>query len=253
MSRRRFEGKAALITGAASGIGLATTERLAREGARILACDINAELLDKEVARLAEQGLAVFAHSLNVTHAGDCSSAVEAAVARFGRLDFLGNIAGTLLFRHFTEIADAEWSRVFDINVNGPFYLSRAALPHLEKTKGNIVNISSAAGVIGVPYNVAYSASKGAVLMMTKALAVEYGTRGVRVNVVCPGHVHTPMTAGVRPPEGADLALFGRLSPIVLPGASPAEIAASIAYLASDEARFVTGSTFVIDGGQTAI
>lgn len=250
---KRFEGKAALVTGAASGIGRATTERLASEGARVLACDINAELLQKEVAALAAKGYDVTARVLNVTDSADCNAAVADAVARFGKLDVLGNIAGTLMFKHFTDITDAEWAKVFAINVNGVFALCRAAIPHLLESKGNIINIASAAGIVGTPYNAPYSASKGAVAMLSKALAVEYASRGVRVNAVCPGHVHTPMTSGVVPPEGADFALFGRLSPLVLPGADPAEIAGAIAYLASDEARFVTGTVFVIDGGQTAI
>lgn len=250
---KRFEGKAVLITGAASGIALATTKRLAGEGARVLACDINAELLQKEVKALVEQGLDVTARVLNVTDSADCNAAVAEAVARFGKLDVLCNIAGTLMFKHFTDLTDAEWAKVFAINVNGVFAMCRAAIPHLLETRGNIINISSAAGIVGTPYNSPYSASKGAVLMLSKALAVEYASRGVRVNAVCPGHVHTPMTSGVVPPEGADFALFGRLSPLVLPGADPAEIAGAIAYLASDEARFVTGSQFVIDGGQTTI
>lgn len=249
----RFEGKAVLVTGAASGIGRATAERLASEGAKVLACDINAELLNKEVEAWVAKGYAVSARVLNVTDSADCAATVADAVAKFGKLDVLCNIAGTLMFKNFTEFTDAEWARVFAINVNGPFAMCRAAIPHLLETRGNIINISSAAGLVGSPYNAAYAASKGAVLMLSKALAVEYASKGVRVNAVCPGHVHTPMTQGLMPPEGADYSIFGRLSPLLLPGAEPAEIAGAIAYLASDEARFVTGSTFVIDGGQTTI
>ena len=250
---KRFEGKAVLITGAASGIGLATTERLAREGARVLACDINAELLHEAVAALAGQRLDVTARMLDVTDSADCNAAVAAAITCFGRLDVLCNSAGILMMRNFTDFSDGDWARMMNINVNGVFAMCRAAIPHLLESKGNIVNMSSAAGMVGVPYNVAYSTSKGAVLLLSKALAVEYATRGVRVNAVCPGGVDTPMTSGVAPPAGADFALFGRLSPLVLPLAQPAEIAGAIAYLASDEARFVTGATFAIDGGQTAI
>lgn len=253
MSGKRYEGKVALITGAASGIGLATTERLAREGARVLACDINEALLTKEVARLAGDGLTVVARAVNVTERASARAAVETTLARFGRLDVLGNVAGILTTGHFADLSEAEWTRALGVNVTGVVNFCQAALPCLVASRGNIVNVSSVAGLAGVPYAVAYSATKGAVLALSRSLAVEYANRGVRVNAVCPGHVRTPMTAGTAPPPGADLALYGRLPPLILPPAAPAEIAAAIAYLGSDEARFVTGAHFIIDGGQSAI
>lgn len=249
---QRFAGKAVLVTGAASGIGLATTKRLAGEGARVLACDANADLLRKEAQALAGQGLEVVPRVFDVRDSAACGEAVAEVVARFGKLDVLCNIAGVLMFKHFTELTDEEWTKVFAINVNGVFAMCRAAIPHLLETRGNIVNIASVAGMVGVPYNAPYSASKGAVLMLSKALAVEYASRGVRVNTVCPGSVLTPMTSGVTPPAHTELPLFARLSPLI-DHAQPEEIAGAVAYLASDEARFVTGSGLVIDGGQTAI
>lgn len=250
---KRFEGKAALVTGAASGIGLATARRLASEGARVLACDVNAAALEKEVASLTAEGLDVTARRLDVTRSDDCNGSVHDAASRFGRLDALCNVAGVLSFGHFTEISDAEWSRIFAVNVHGVVAMCRAAIPHLLETRGSIVNISSAAGLAGTPYNAAYSASKAAVHVLSKTLAVEYASRGLRVNAVCPGHVLTPMTQDAMPPADADWGVFGRLAPLVTPSASPDEVAGALAYLCSDEARFVTGSTFVIDGGQTAI
>lgn len=249
----RFDGKVALVTGAASGIGLATATRLAREGARVLACDINAVLLKTEIDALVEQGLDVSHRVLDVTSRVDCDGAVADAVARFGKLDVLCNIAGILMLKSFTDVSDEDWARIQSINVNGPFYMCRAAIPHLLESRGNIINISSANGLVGGPFNAAYCASKGAVLMLSRALAVEYASRGVRVNAVCPGHVITPMTDAVMLPADGDMTLMQRLLPLVMPGADPAEIAAAIAYLASDESRFVTGSAFVIDGGLTAI
>lgn len=253
MSTQRYSGKVALLTGAASGIGLATTERLAREGAQVLACDINEALLMKEVARLAAEGLAVTAQVVNVADPASVKAAVAAVVARHGRLDMLGNIAGILPMGLFADITDASWATAMSVNVTGVFNFCQAAMPHLLETRGNIVNIASVAGLVGIPYGVAYSTTKGAVLMMSKSLAVEYATRGVRVNAVCPGHVLTPMTANPTPPAGVDFALYGRLTPLVQPAAEPEEIAGIIAYLGSDEARFVTGAHFTIDGGQTAI
>lgn len=253
MGMNRYTDKVALVTGAASGIGLATAERLAREGARVLACDINAALLETEVKRLAGEGLAITAHTLDVTDVDACNAAVAAAVAAFGKLDVLCNVAGTLFLKNFTEISDAEWHRQMAINLHGAFYLCRAAMPNLLESKGNIVNVASVAGLVGIPYGAVYSASKGALLMLSKALAVEYGSRGVRVNAICPGSVATPLVAGFAPPEDADFGLLSRLMPLLPEHGQPAGIAATIAFMASEEARFMTGSGIVIDGAQTAI
>lgn len=257
---KRFEQQTALVTGAASGIGRATAERLAREGARVLACDIDEQRLRDEAGKLAAAGLDVTPHLLDVTNAADCAAAVAAAVARFGRLDVLCNIAGTLLVRNFAEITAAEWARVMAINVNGIFHLCQAALPHLLQSKGNIVNIASTAGLVGIPYGVAYSTSKSAVVGLTRALAAEFASAGVRVNAVAPGNVATPMTAVYQTPPGADMALLMRLTPLmktdnprITAAAQPEEIAAAVAFLASAESRFATGTVLAVDGGQTAV
>ncbi len=249
----RFEGKAALVTGAASGIGRATAERLAREGARVLACDVNAALLNEEMQSLAKEGLQVTARVVDVTDVAACNAAVAAAVAIFGRLDLLCNVAGTLLIKNFADLTDEDWQRQMAINVNGVFYLCRAAMPHLLEVKGNIVNVASVAGLIGVPYGAVYSATKGAVLMFSKALAVEYAGRGVRVNAICPGSVMTPLVAGFMPPENANFDLIGRMVPLTQNHGQPEDIAATIAFMASEESRFMTGAGIVVDGAQTAI
>lgn len=250
---QRFDGKVAFVTGAASGIGLATMTRLGREGAKIFAADINAGQLAEEVAKLSEEGVDIHSRTLDVTDEADCRAAVEQCVAQFGKLDVLCNIAGMVLTKNFADVSVAEWDRVMTVNTRSVFVLCQAAMPHLLKAGGNIVNISSAAGLQGLPYNSAYCASKGAVLLLSKSLAVEFAGRGVRVNAVCPGAVDTPLIKGLQIPEGADMALYGRMSPLTSYFAQAEEIAGSVAYLASDEARFVTGSALVIDGGQTAI
>lgn len=249
----RFTGKIALVTGAASGIGLATATRLAREGAQVLACDIQTAKLHQVVAQLTGDGLNVSAHSLDVTEASACQAAVAAVIAQHGQLDVLCNVAGTLFLKHFTDITDQEWHQQMAINLHGAFYLCRAAMPHLLASRGCIVNVASIAGLGGVPYGAVYSASKGGLLMLSKALAVEYGSRGVRVNAICPGSVATPLVAGFAPPEDADLSLYTRLMPVLREHGEPEGIAATIAFVASEEARFMTGAGVVIDGGQTAI
>jgi len=249
----RFQDKTAFVTGAASGIGLATATLFAREGARVYASDINAEALHREAERLRKEDLQVVDRELDVTVEQACRDAISDCVAQFGGLDILVNVAGVALTCHFTDLTYETWRRMMAVNLDSVFVLCHAAIPHLLESKGNIVNISSTAGVVGQLYNTAYCASKGGVVLLSKALATEYAGRGVRVNAVCPGAVNTPIIRGLRVPEEVDLSLYSRLSPLTPYFAEPEEIAAAVAYLASPEARYVTGSALVIDGGQTAI
>lgn len=248
-----FSGKVAFVTGAASGIGRATMQRLATEGASVYACDINAAMLEAEAGTLREQGLAVTWQALDVTDEAACRAAIETCVEQLGSLDILCNVAGMVMTRNFAELDSATWRRVMDVNSNAVFVLCHAAMPHLLASQGNIVNIASTAGLAGLPYNSAYCASKAAVVGLTKALAVEFASRGVRVNAICPGAVNTPLIRDLPLPEGADLQLYGRMSPLTPYFAEPEEIADALAYLASPRARFITGSTLVIDGGQTTV
>jgi len=176
---------------------------------------------------------------------------VAAAVGRFGKLDVLCNIAGIMSWGHATEIAEADWNRVVAVNLSGVFFLCQAAIPHLLETRGVIVNMASAAGLHGQAYTLPYSVTKAGVISLTKCLAIEYGKRGLRVVAVAPGGVKTALTAQTKFPDGADMSLIAKLMPL-LPLAEPEEVAAAVAYLVSDEARFVTGAVLSIDGGQTA-
>ena len=250
-STQRFNAKSTLATGAASGIGRATALRLASEGAHLLCCDVDERGLADTVAAIAAAGGTAVAHRLDVADPAACRAAVEAAVARFGKLDVLCNIAGVMSWGHATEISAAEWERVVAVNLSGVFFLCQAAIPHLLATRGVIVNMASAAGVKGQAYTLPYSVTKAGVISLTQCLAVEYAKRGLRVVALAPGGVKTPLTSSVQFPDGADMSLVAKLMPL-MPLAEPEEIAAAVAYLASDEARFVNGAVLSIDGGQTA-
>jgi meso-butanediol dehydrogenase/(S,S)-butanediol dehydrogenase/diacetyl reductase len=240
------------VTGAASGIGRATAVRLAAEGARVFAADRDAAKLEDAAAAIRSAGGEAVAHALDVSDPAACRAAVAAAAERFGRLDLLANVAGVMYWGHLTDVSEADWARTLGVNLSGVFFLCQAAVPHLLATKGVIVNVASAAGIKGQAYTAPYCVSKAGVVSLTKCLAVEYAKRGLRAVALCPGGVNTPLNADLKLPEGADKSLFQRLMPLAFPIAEPEEIAAAVAYLASDEARFVNGAVFSIDGGQTA-
>lgn len=244
-----FQGRVALITGAASGIGRAAALRFAAGGAHLYLGDVNADGLETVAGEIRAMGREVATETFDVADAGACRAAVAAAVGRFGRLDVLCNIAGIVKAENLADISDEAWMRTVGINLNGVFFMCRAAMPHLLETGGNIVNMGSTAGLVGQAYNVPYCATKGGVVMMSKALAIEFAGRGVRVNAVCPGGVKTPLTDKFTLPEGADMKLVERLWPL-MEMAEPEEVAEIVAYLASDKARYITGVALPIDGGQ---
>jgi meso-butanediol dehydrogenase/(S,S)-butanediol dehydrogenase/diacetyl reductase len=240
----------ALVTGAASGIGRATAQRFADEGAQVFCSDLQFEACEATGKSIREGGGEAVAVACNVTRSEECDAAVAAVVEQAGALDVLANIAGIGIYRHATDYTDDEWRRVIEVNLNGSFFMCRAAIPRLLESKGSIINMASAAGLSATPYGAAYSASKGGVVMLTKSLAIEYGRKGLRANCVCPGGVDTPLTRSFDVPGGVDPALMARLNFLGTLG-QPDEIAALVAYLASDEARYVNGAAISIDGGQT--
>ncbi len=243
----RFEGKKVLVTGAASGIGRATAIRFAAEGADIMIGDVNEAGLHETATMMARTPRI---QTFDATDTASCQALVEAAAV--DGLDVLCNISGILKWGSSLDFAVADFERIMAVNTTSVFVLCQAALPHLIKSKGNIVNTASTAALQGIAYTIAYSASKHAVAAITKGLAIEFAAQGVRVNAICPGHVITPMTQ-TAPPEGLDWALVMRNAPKLLDGAcEPSDIAGLFAFLASDEARKITGSLFTMDGGQLA-
>ncbi|ODR20508.1 SDR family NAD(P)-dependent oxidoreductase [Mycolicibacterium porcinum] len=242
-----LDGKVALVTGASSGLGAAVAQLFAARGAKVFG-----------VARDAERMATVFEDvpggayaSVDISSSGACRDAVSQCVEKFGRLDALINVAGFHQMRHTVSVTDEDWDKDLAVNLNGPFFLCRAALPHLLEAGGNIVNVASIAGIEGEVYSAGYCAAKHGLVGLTRALAIEFTSERLRVNAVCPGGMLTPQTTEFAAPENADWNLIMRI-------AAPrgmmdvADVAKTIAFLASDDADAVHGAVYVVDAGKTA-
>ena len=248
----RLQGRVAIITGVASGIGLATAERFAAEGASIAGIDIGRPPEDDWAGVDADAPGTIFQEA-DVRDEDAIKAAVAAALERFGRIDILVTAAGVIGMGPAHLLPLSEFERIVDINLKGSFIISKHVLPTmLEQRSGSIILVASVEGIVGLTGQVAYNASKGGVVMMAKTMAIDYASAGIRVNCVCPGGVDTAMTEILH--DEAMHALrdqlrgfhaFNRFS-------QPEEIAAAILFLASDDASFVTGSSLVVDGGYTA-
>jgi meso-butanediol dehydrogenase/(S,S)-butanediol dehydrogenase/diacetyl reductase len=243
----RFADQVVIVTGAGSGIGAATAKRFAAEGAKVVLAGRRREKLEETAAGLPPGSMLI--HPADIGDQAAAEALVAAAVAKFGGLNVLVNNAGTAVFTPFTEGSVEDWHRVLRTNVDGVFFCSRAAMPHLLKTKGNIVNVSSVSGLGGDWGGSFYNASKGAVSNLTRALALEYGGRGVRINAVNPSFTHSEMTAQLNN-ETVLNAMYNRIP--LGRGAEPSEVAAVIAFLASADASFVNGVNLPVDGGLMA-
>jgi len=248
-----FTDKRILVTGSSRGIGFAIARAFVDAGARVAVNGRTEESVSGAIEKLGGNGRVVAAPGDIGTVPG-CESAVETATAAFGGLDVLVNSAGIGSGRPIADCDEAMWDAHIDVNLKGTFFCCRAALPALRKSKGNIVSIASDAGLIGVPGITVYCGSKGGVVMMSRAMALEVAP-DVRVNCVCPGYVDTDMIRRDHIDKKPDpVAAEQRMidyAPLKRIG-TPAEIAHGVLYLASDEARFVTGASLAIDGGTTA-
>lgn len=247
----QFEGKVALITGAGSGIGRAVALQLLAEGAQVVGVDIDAAALDAVGAEGDGSASGSFvAHVADLSDPAACRGAVEACVERFGRLDVLGNVAGIASSSHLTDVTVEQYRKIMAVNVDGPFFLSQAAVPHLLETSGTIVSVASNAGLMGQAYTSVYSMSKGALIQMTRCLAMEYVKTGLRVNAIAPGGVDTPLSRNFQIAEGVD---FDLMQPYMgFRGMATAEeIADLFVYVASDRAPSIHGAILSIDSGLT--
>lgn len=251
----RLVGRKIFVTGAGSGIGKATALRMAAEGAQVACADLKGAM--DTAAEIKGAGGHAAGYDLDVTSSAAVESTIDKAAATLGGLDVLCNIAGIGHFAHSHE-ETAEWfDRIVSVNLNGTFYCSRFALPHLMKSAaengrdGVIINTASTSGLMGAPWSAAYCASKGGVVNLTRALAFEYRGRGVRVNAIAPGGTNTNIVHSFMSlPEGADYKLMSKIM-TPMEQAEPDEIANMFAFIASDEGRYMTGSIVVLDGGIT--
>ena len=256
----RLKDRVAIITGANSGIGRATARLFAREGAKIVCCDIQETISPRidQLIKEKEGGQAVFA-TIDVTRPDDCERMVKTALDSFGDVDILYNNAGAGIRKKVHEHTDEEWNFVLNTNLNAMFRGARAVLPHfIKKKSGNIVTTASTFGLLASPNYPGYCASKAAIINLTREMALDYGPMGIRINCVCPGAIETPRFRGFPPRatlgEGMtdeQRKLMGDSNKALLRMGRPEEIAYGVLFLVSDEGSFVTGHALVIDGGQT--
>jgi len=248
-----FRGKSVIVTGGTSGIGLVTAQLFASSGANVIITGKNREKGQKALALIKGKGNIEFFKG-NVASSVDTEKLMSLAEKKHGGLDILVNNAGVYLAKKIDETSEEEWDWIMNTNLKGVYIVSKYAIPLLKKSKGCIVNVASVSGLVGVRNEAAYSASKGGVIQLTKAMALDYAGDGIRVNAVCPGDIETPMMwEALNRVEDKNLAVEKdkALHPLGRFG-KPEEVAKLILYLASEDAAFITGSAFSIDGGWSA-
>jgi NAD(P)-dependent dehydrogenase (short-subunit alcohol dehydrogenase family) len=251
-----IEPQLAVVTGAASGIGRATARRLAETGYSLALLDVDGDGLQQTLRQLSTDGQAAEAFTADVTRAHDLGEVVERIARSLGVPSILVNVAGVGVAATVPETSDEDWARVIGINLTGPFLLTRAILPlMLDNGGGVIVNVASTAALVGIPARAAYCASKAGVVGLTRAIAADHAANGVRCVAVCPGTVETEWIGKILSNAEDPAAARARMEGRQLDGrmGTPEEVAATIAFIASEDGRFFNGSTVVVDGGMTAV
>ena len=247
--------KVALITGGASGIGRATALLFSREGAAVAIADVNADAGQRVADEIAQSGGRAFFEPMNVTRAADCRRLAERTIREFGRIDILFNNAGIIRRATVLDLSPDDWDLVMAVNVKSIYLLSREVIPHMQRAGGGtIINTASGWGVAGGAKAAVYCASKGAVVLLTKAMAIDHGPQNIRVNCICPGDTDTAMLREEAQQLGEENSRFLAESakrPLGRVGTAE-EIAQAALYLASDASSFVTGTALVVDGGGLA-
>lgn len=255
MAEKRFEDKRVLVTGGGSGIGLATSEAFLEEGARVAILDASTRNGKTAVAHLRSRGHDPLLFTGDVSRSADVKRMVRGATRRLGGVDVLFNNAGILVEGTVEEVSEKDWDRIMGVNVKGVFLMSKEVVPiMLKQRKGAIVNNASCSGLVGDRNAIAYNTSKGAVVLMTKCLALDYAQKNIRVNCVCPGEIETPMfhqeARSRKMPIDEYRKELCAYHPIGRLGV-PREVANAVLFLASDDASFITGAAFSVDGGYT--
>jgi len=243
--------RVALVTGAGGSIGGAIARTLARHGVAVACADADGASAQATAEQLRTLGAGAVGLTCDVTDEDACRAALQGALGLSGALHVVVNAAGIGAMGRTETISAERWRHVVDVNLTGTFLVCREAIPALVDTKGVIVNIASAGGVKPTAYNAAYCASKAGMIMLTKTLAVELSDRGVRANCVCPGSVDTDFLRSFVPPEDANMRLLARNASLLGRPVTPDEVADAVAYLVSDAAAMVTGTTLHLDGGAT--
>jgi NAD(P)-dependent dehydrogenase (short-subunit alcohol dehydrogenase family) len=246
----RFQGKSVIVTGGASGIGEATVQLFSAEGASVVIADVSPK--GEEIAQQVNQngGSAIFIQT-DVSKANQAERLIQEAVNQYGRLDILHNNAGVLVVGDVTTISETDWDRSINVNLKGVYLVSKYAIPAMIQTDGGvIINTASTAGLSGGSGYAVYSASKAGIILLTQCTALDFASKNIRVNAICPGPTATSMIISSDPDRRqTELDRWAKELPIGRAG-QPEDIAKAVAYLASDDAAFVTGTAFVIDGGR---
>ncbi len=251
MSDKEFDGKVVIVTGAASGLGRATALAFAAEGATLVLADVQVEELEATCTQVRDAGGKVFGLPTDISDPAACLALAPKAVAEFGRLDAVCNVAGVCRFDQVAAITPEVWDRIHGVNVRGPFFIIQAAMPYLIESEGAVVNVASASAFLGHAFLTHYASSKAALVNLTKSLAMEFINAPVRINAVAPGGINTPIMAASGIPEGLDFQLVGRYMPL-RGSAEPEELTDLILMLAGPRGKPFHGACLNADRGITA-